>query len=538
MTELQSRRTNTGDDSPNVYRSVGTDWVWSLGVMAISLAGVTLLFLPTAVSIVSIWMRSETYAHGFLIVPIALWLVWEKRQGVARLKPLPAITPLLLLIPLGLVWLVGFLVDALVVQQYAYVGMLIVVIWASLGHQAAWYLMFPISFLVLAVPVGEGLVQPMMNFTADFTVGALKLIGMPVYREGNFFTIPSGRWSVVSACSGMRYLIASVTLGVLFAYLTYSKTWKRLLFVLAATIIPIIANGLRAFMIVMIGHWSGMKLAVGVDHLIYGWVFFGIIVTIMFVVGSFWRDPPQELPAPTPSDGERAGARRSGLVLGGTMLLACIWPLLAHGVVAERSEPVAVDVSAPSGQAGWSATNESFWDWRPRVVGADGSKYAFYVRDGDDSGRARSVAGLYLGVYGRQRPGAELVTSVNVMVKEKDPTWSEYKVLPRELALASGRFEVIEHRLVSASGQRLLVWTWYRVSGHDTANPYVAKILEALGWFRGRGGPDALVAIAAPYVEQPSEAASTLTEFLRVMIGPIGRAVDLSVEPVRLQGAS
>ena len=177
---------------------------------------------------VSIWERSDTYAHGFLIIPISLWLVWERRQGLKQLRPVPTLLPLLLFVPLGLGWLLADLVDVLVVQQLAFVGMLEVAIWAALGHQVARYLAFPILFLFFGVPMGEGLVYPMMNFTADFTVGMLELTGIPVYREGTFFTIPTGHWSVVEACSGVRYLIASVTLGVLFAYLSYSKWWKRL----------------------------------------------------------------------------------------------------------------------------------------------------------------------------------------------------------------------------------------------------------------------------------------------------------------------
>ena len=70
-------------------------------------------------------------------------------------------------------------------------------------------------------------------------------------------------------------IIASLTVGTLFAYLSYRSLNRRLIFVGVAFAVPVIANWMRAYMIVMIGHLSGNKLAVGVDHLIYGWVFFG-----------------------------------------------------------------------------------------------------------------------------------------------------------------------------------------------------------------------------------------------------------------------
>ncbi len=98
---------------------------------------------------------------------------------------------------------------------------------------------------------------------------------------------------MVEGCSGLRYLIASITLGVLYAYLTYRSWKRRLLFSIAAMIVPIFANSGRAYMIVMIAHLSDMKLALGVDHYIYGWVFFGIVMLLLFWIGSFWREDDQ-----------------------------------------------------------------------------------------------------------------------------------------------------------------------------------------------------------------------------------------------------
>ncbi|UUZ51375.1 exosortase [Massilia sp. B-10] len=108
-------------------------------------------------------------------------------------------------------------------------------------------------------------------------------------RNGTHFELPTGNWSVVEACSGVRYLISSVTIGCLYAYLTYRSKLRRAVFIAASIVVPVIANGLRAYMIVMIGHTSNMALATGVDHLIYGWIFFGIVMFIMFWIGSYWR---------------------------------------------------------------------------------------------------------------------------------------------------------------------------------------------------------------------------------------------------------
>jgi exosortase A len=393
-------------------QSVAASWGLGLGLLIAALALVILIFYQTAESIVSIWERSETFAHGYLIIPISLWLVWEKRRGLRVLIPKPTLLPLLLFVPIGFGWLVADLVDTLVVQQLAFVAMLAVTIWAVVGHRIARYLAFPILFLFFGVPMGEGLVYPMMNFTADFTVAMLDITGIPVYREGTFFTIPSGQWSVVEACSGVRYLIASVTLGVLFAYLTYTHWWKRALFVVFSIFVPILANGLRAYMIVMLGHLSDMKLAVGVDHLIYGWIFFGIVITIMFAVGSIWRDPAALDPVPDALEQRPAQRAEALRVLGVLFVAAAFWPALSWALSDQGGKVEPVVVSAPETPA-WtlladaSGSHSSGWDWRPRIIGADGSVYAFYQSD------AAAVAGTPVGC-----------TSAFIEYSGKAPSWS------------------------------------------------------------------------------------------------------------------
>src|SRR5258706_4010149 len=245
----------------------------ALGLLLATSAWLIGWYWETATSIVATWANTETYAHGYLILPISLWLVWRERDRLATLPIRPTLWPMLPMALLGFAWLAADAAQVGVVRQYSFVLMQLMIVWAILGTTLARAMAFPLAFLVLAVPFGESFLWPLINFTADFTVGALRLTGLPVFREGNNFTLPSGSWSVVEACSGVRYLIASVTLGVLYAYLTYRRLVHRVLFVGASILVPILANGVRAYMIVMIGHLSGMKLAVGVDHLIYGWVF-------------------------------------------------------------------------------------------------------------------------------------------------------------------------------------------------------------------------------------------------------------------------
>ena len=247
-------------------------------------------YLDTFSSIVNLWDTSDTYAHGYAVLPIALWLVWSERKELSKHSPEPSYLLTFLAIPLVFMWLLAELAAVNAVTQPA-VGLIVIVTIISLiGLPLAKRLAFPLFFLLFAIPFGEFMMPKLMNWTADFTVLALRVSGIPVYREGLQFVIPSGNWSVVEACSGIRYIIASLMVGTLFAYLNFTSTKRRLLFMLAALLVPIVANWLRAYLIVMLGHLSGNKLAAGVDHLIYGWVFFGLVIGALFALSMRWAE--------------------------------------------------------------------------------------------------------------------------------------------------------------------------------------------------------------------------------------------------------
>jgi exosortase/archaeosortase family protein len=144
----------------------------------------------------------------------------------------------------------------------------------------------------------------------------LRASGIPVFREGNKIVIPSGAWLVVEACSGVRYLLASLMVGTLFAYLNYQSARRRWTFVALSILIPIVANWIRAYLIVMLGHLSGNKIAVGVDHLIYGWLFFGVIIASMYGWGPCGESLRRQFRTDDRGRGARGSDARDASVLG------------------------------------------------------------------------------------------------------------------------------------------------------------------------------------------------------------------------------
>ena len=518
MTELAS---DSAAAAPATRAANATSTYWQIGLLVVLLGALFALFWPTFAAMVAIWNRSETFAHGYLILPISLYLIWHNR---AYWRTTPVRTDLFALVPLALVgfgWLLARVVDILAVQQLAFVACIPLLVWLVLGRAMLWRFAFPLGFLIFMVPLGESLIYPMMQFTAAFTVHALRLTGMPVYWEGTFFSIPSGDWSVVEACSGVRYLIASIVLGCVYAYLTYRAAWRRLLFIALATIVPVIANGLRAYLIVMLAHLSGMKLAVGVDHLIYGWVFFGIVMFILFSIGMLWREPATADRAESadaaarPMASAHAKQRRPRALLAtgllGLLVLA-IWPTWA-GYIDRSLEPaMAVELMAPPGAQGWRPT-ERFTDWTPRYLGATQELQQAY-------GENQQPVGLHLAYYQTQQQGAELINSQNVFIEQKHPVWREPYRRSQTVELGEQTIAVQEAELVS-DRQTLLAWRWYWINGEFTTHALWAKWLEAKGVLLGQGRSGAGIIVYTPMAEERAASRRRLQTFVAAMLGPI-----------------
>ena len=483
----------------------------------------TFFYQSTALSAIAIWERSETFAHGYIIFPISAYLIWTKRKLLSNIEPQPDIRGLILLTVLGFGWLFAEAGNVTVVSQYCLVAMIPVAVWTLLGCQLTRNIAFPLGFLFFAVPAGELLIPHMMEFTADFVVVALQLTGIPVFREGTFFTIPSGQWSVVEGCSGLRYLIASFTLGTLYAYLTYRSTSRRMIFSALSLIVPIIANGLRAYMIVMIAHLSDMKLALGVDHLIYGWVFFGIVMTLLFWIGTFWREDHNEIMLDTDKFSTSKlsfSTPKSIFVLASLsiVIFASLWPAYANYLDNRIINTKGLTLVLPDNMHGWIKQNASLSDWQPHYVAPDVELIETFRKNDD-------VVSVYLGYYRTQREAAKLITTQNYMIQQKHPRWNNIGEELRPILL-NGNKQMIRQTLLRAPDQRLLVWSWNHLAGRNTINPYLAKFLLAKERLFGQRDDGAVIIVNTEYEETPEKAAEILSEFIKDTLPDIQQSLD------------
>ncbi len=481
--------------------------------------GILAWYWETTVSMVSTWQHSGTFAHGFLVFPISLYLVWRCRHDLANIAPAPFWPGLILVSGAGFAWLLGETGSVISISQFAVVAMVPLVVWTTLGTRIVVALQFPLAFLIFAVPFGEFLLPIMMNWTADFTVLALRFSGVPVFREGNNFAIPSGYWSVVEACSGVRYLIASMMVGSLFAYLNF-RSWRRQAgFFAMSIVVPLFANWLRAYIIVMLGHLSNNAIATGVDHLIYGWVFFGLVMLMMFWIGSNWRDkdfaPSAELKPRGSST--HSTQQPTALPRPADKIFAALMAVFVAAAIWKPIEPILNSSRGPSldGLAkvmpsnGWVDAGAPVVDWRPHYGGASAELLRTFAK-------GNSHVGMYLAFYRNQSQGNELISSLNSIAPTADKHWLR-GTEGKEIVAVGGRNLEVRSTEIRGASHRLLVWNWYWVDGRLTSNDYIAKAYLVWAKLHGRSDDSAIVALYTTKDQYEDESRGTLESFVAGM---------------------
>nr|WP_315191432.1 exosortase A [uncultured Albidiferax sp.] len=480
---------------PNPNKQIWRNAIFSF--LAV-LSCILFIFWNTFYGMVSIWARSETFTHGFLVLPIVIWLIWRKRYFVFARIPKPNYFILFFIIVISIVWLLGDLVAINSVTQLASTALVVLSVFAIFGWSVTSVIVFPLFFLFFSVPLGEFLLPLLMEWTAKFTVIAIRLSGVPVYQEGLQFVISSGNWSVVEACSGVRYLISSVMIGTLYAYLNYQSLDRRLIFIGVSIVIPVLANWIRAYFIVMLGHFSENKLAVGFDHLIYGWVFFGVVILLMFLIGGRWAENEISVGNYAVHAVVDKGARSSYFWINALLIAIAMAVPIGWGefikINNRLSSPI---ISAPNSfSSTWSQVDEKLQFLKPNFQGSIINIDGVYKKD-------LLLVGFYVAYYRNQNYDNKLVSSENSIVSTKSKEWLQ---TGGENYVLQGTLNPLSVRVTNLRGlggrdqignSRLQAWQFYWVNGVFTDNDYKAKVHGAMQRLFGRGDDSAIILLYA-----------------------------------------
>ncbi len=245
-------------------------------------------------AMVVLWLTTDTYMHGAFVMPLAFVLAKQMPWPKTASSPLPMGQTIVALLIWGAGILIGRLSMLNVIQQIMLIGTIPLIVLLCYGWSIVKHYWPPLMLVFFAVPVGDFLIPTLQSITADMAVFFLQSSGVSVLRNGWYLSIAAADFRVAEACSGINFLISTFTVAVFYAFFYMEKTYKRVAFICMGLLVPLLANGVRVYLIIMIAHWGDVESATGFDHLVYGWIFFVVILFALFAIGQKWQDPPQE----------------------------------------------------------------------------------------------------------------------------------------------------------------------------------------------------------------------------------------------------
>jgi len=263
--------------------------VWREGIVRLTLswAGLMLLTAREWGEMFHQYWNIDTYGHILLVPLIIAWLVSLRREVLAEIEPKSWAPGVVLVACALLVWLAGRITEINLVAQAGAVAALQAAFVAMLGVRVAAALFLPLGFMAFLVPFGDEIIPQLQMVTADIAIALTQWSGVPAHIEGIYIDTPVGLFIVAEACSGVKFLVAMVTLGTLISFTAFESWGKRVALMAACIIVPILANGARAWGTIFIAQSQGVEFAAGFDHIFYGWIFFAIIVAALLAAA--WR---------------------------------------------------------------------------------------------------------------------------------------------------------------------------------------------------------------------------------------------------------
>jgi exosortase len=254
-------------------------------------AAVVCLYFPVLADLVTQWQTDENYSHGFLIPLISAYLIWERRQQLLRAPTRVSVSGYFVLL-LGLTLLV--VGQAATFGYAARLSLLLVLAALPLflrGPDVLRIIAFPLAYLIFMIPLPAPALNqiafPLQVLAARVATGTLDLLNFPVLREGNIISLAAVRLEVAEACSGIRSLISLLALATIYAYLTQKMWTPRLLLILSAIPIAVIANAVRVTLTGVLAYTLGLRTAMGFYHTFAGWLIFVIAFGILALEGVF-----------------------------------------------------------------------------------------------------------------------------------------------------------------------------------------------------------------------------------------------------------
>lgn len=467
---------------------------------------VAIVYSKTFVGFGRIWWNDTEYSHGFLILPVAIYIAWMQRCRLRGLPPRPEIFVggCVLGASCILLWAGragGFLL-AEGISFLLLVPGIVIFLW---GRTHLKILALPICYLQFMVPWTEEFIDrihwPFQILSANIGVFFMKVLGLTVYLNGQLIEIPGMVLDVARECSGVAFLTSVIALGIPLVYFT-QKSWPRaIIVILSGVVITLLTNGLRVALVGCMTYRYGIGLSHGPFHIFQGWFVAQVGFAALLLIN--WRvTRVPSFSGDTLSN--KAGRTNSGPVSGEwtsspswVLLIVVLATLSVGGIYLHFfSEPVPVPLREslsgfPSEVGDWKGA-PSFWIRGDRYFpGIDQETTRTFI---DRSG---NKVHAYIGYYESQRQGKSLINY------KANPLREGGNAIP--VGFGPGGPDRVFHSYPLVGSERFEVVCWYHLAAGELSGRYETKIRSITNAMINRRNNGAVILLAKPLREEKTD---------------------------------
>ncbi|RZU98352.1 EpsI family protein [Spiribacter vilamensis] len=441
-----------------------------------------------------------SYNHSFLVFPMAAWLAWVMLSRVPVTRVAPSVVGIVgLALSLGIYALFEAL-DFTLGMQMAVPLVVFAAVAGLLGLSVAAVMMVPVGFLYFTVPVWDLSTGILQDISTAMVSALLRLSDVTAHIDLYYITIPSGTFEIEKGCAGLQYVIVGLILTVFYAMVWLQRWRTRILLVAVAVVFTMIANWIRIYTLILIGHWSQMQhYLIQVSHDEYGWLVFIVAMAPVLWLARRLETREPETAMPRAENPPARASVKAFVVAGGVVAALTAAPALTDA--GPEAPPTPRDISAitaPGGEWHESAATPA---WSPQFHAPHMQARSAFRAPGENQ------VDVYIARYLGKQPDSKLLASRN----ELAPNWRTLRSEMHEIGIGNDRRAVRAMHLESRGDQRLL-WSWYVIGGYSTGEAVRAKMLEIPALLGGRRD-GAVIAVSAACEGDCDNAKRSMTGF-------------------------
>lgn len=446
-----------------------------------------LAFWPTLREMTLTWLSSSTYHHCIIVAPLALWMATQIDPPPA--SPRPSILALPLLAVAALLWLAGRAAHVNLVEELAFVSLLIAGVFVLFGPAYARRWAFPLLFLFFMVPFGSAFLPALQETAARGATVLLNASGVSAGLDGVLLTTSVGPFEIADACSGLNFLLAAAMLAAVYSWMRFTSLKKAAAFFALAMVLALAANVVRIYVVILAETLTHARYNISTDHIIFGWAFYGVLVFLLLAIGQRFADKSFTLRKKNPEDVVSApnSTPAKATIFGALILIGAA--VAYDRLIVERPSQTPLPTALPFVSApGWLLSAPPS-DWRAALDHADRRLYAAY-----QSGQMRIF--LATGYFTSNRPSGEIAGYATHAFER--PKWRKLSAKKINLtAFGANRTFQVE-TVENLQGSQLDIITIYWLSDHIYGDPVALKIDEARWRLLGKKPSGGVFYIAAP----------------------------------------